>query len=213
MSLRGNLSYGTYRLVGAVMGPVPPRIGYVVARGAGRLLYRFDKRLAHTLTHNLGHVLGPDADDDKVQEYVRRACLNIAKGHYELFRVNRLTDDEIRALTQIEGREHVDRALAAGRGVILVSAHLGNVDVVGQLPLMYGIPLTSVVWRTKPERLFRYAKGLRESHGLRLIPSDGSMLELIRALRRGEAIILAMDRTVGTSVRDVEFFGSPAPLG
>lgn len=143
---------------------------------------------------------------------MRRACVNIAKGHYELFRVNQLSDDDIRALTRLNGREHVDRAMEAGRGVILVSVHLGSVDVVGQLPLVYGLPLTSVVWRTEPERLFNYAKSLRESHGLRLIPSDGSMLELFRVLKRGEAIILVVDRTVGSSVRDVEFFGSPAPL-
>lgn len=212
MSLRGNLAYGTYRLLGALTGPLPPSIGYGMARRVGRLLYRFDHRLRRALTHNIRHVVGPDVAEEEVQALVCQACVNIAKGHYDLFRVNRLAEDEIMALTRIEGLEYVEQALAEGRGVILVSAHLGNVDLVGQLPMVYGVPLTAVAWRTEPERLFRYALSLRQSRGLRLLPSDGPMMDLFRALRRGELILLGLDRAVSDNVRPVDFFGSPAPL-
>lgn len=212
MSLRDFLTYGSYRLLGALIGPLPPRIGHGIARGAGRLLYHFSPRLKGVLTHNIGHVLGADAGEEQVQALVREACVNIAKSHYDLFRVNRLTADEIRGLTKIEGQEHVEQALARGKGVILVSAHVGNIDVVGQLPLTYGVPITGPVEHIKPERLFQYVRELRQSHGVRLLPSDGPLMEMFRALKRGEIVGLPCDRDIADNSREFEFFGALARL-
>jgi KDO2-lipid IV(A) lauroyltransferase len=138
--------------------------------------------------------------------------VNLAKGHYDLIRLNRLGNDEIKSLVRIEGREHVDPLLEKGRGVIFVSAHLGNIDVVGQLPLVYGVPATSVIEHIQPERLFQYLLAQRESHGLTLIPSDGQMLDLFRALKRGEIVVLIGDRAIGDNARSVNLFGSPTQL-
>jgi KDO2-lipid IV(A) lauroyltransferase len=108
--------------------------------------------------------------------------------------------------------EHIERALEREKGVVLVSAHYGNVDLMCQLPEAYGIPMTAPVWHFEPERLFQYTLKMRSTHGMRMIPTDGPMMELYRALRRGEIIALPGDRsTVGQTV-DVEFFGEPASL-
>jgi KDO2-lipid IV(A) lauroyltransferase len=191
---------------------MPPRIGYWFARRVGVLLYRLSPGLTSVLSHNIRHVLGLDTDEEEVQALVRQACVNVVKGHYDLLRVNRLTVEEIKEMVDVEGLEIVERALAFGQGVVAISAHLGNVDLVGQLPLAYGIPITGAVLHIQPERLFRYLLELRTSHGLRLIPSDEPMLELFRALKRGEIIALPCDRELGDHVRPVEFFGSLANL-
>jgi lauroyl/myristoyl acyltransferase len=211
-SVPGFLAYGSYRLLGALVGPLPPQIGYRLATRTGGLLYVLSPQLRRVLAHNIGHVLGTDANSEEVQTLVRLACVNIAKGHYDLFRVSRLTTEEIRDMTQIEGAEHLSQALARGRGVIVVSAHLGNVDIMGQLPLAYGVPVTAAAQHIQPERLFRYLLQLRQSHGLRLIPSDEPMLGLFRALKRGEIIALPLDRDVSDHSRLVKFFGSPTHL-
>jgi KDO2-lipid IV(A) lauroyltransferase len=210
--VRDFLIYGIYRLMGALTGPMPPPIGYWTARRAGSLFYHLSPQLRRVLTHNLSHVLGPDADEREVQAVVRAACVNIAKGHYDLFRVSRLTADEIRELTTIEGRECMEQALARGKGVVLVTAHFGNVDIMMQLPFAYGMPITGPVEHVKPERLFQYALRLRQSHGVRLIPADGPLLEVFRALRRGEIVGLPCDRGIADNTREVHFFGAPARL-
>lgn len=210
--MRGFLTYAIYRLLGALVGPLPPSVGYWLARRAGPLVYRFSPEIREGLVHNLRHVLGPDAKEEEVQTLARQACVNIAKGHYELFRLNRLRLEEIRDLVELEGTEHMEQALARGEGVIAVTAHLGNVDVVGQLPLAYGIPISGAVWHLEHERLFRYTLKLRTSHGLRLFPSDGSLVGLVRALKRGELIALPFDRDFADNSLAVPFFGEPARL-
>jgi lauroyl/myristoyl acyltransferase len=210
--VRGFLTYASYRLIGALAGHLPPRVGYGIARPAALLLYLLSPRLRRILASNFGHVLGPEADEAQVRALVRQACVNILKGHYDLFRLSRLSIDEIQEITQVEGRDYVDQALARGKGVILVSAHLGSVDVLGQLPMAYGIPLTVAVQHIQPERLFQYTLGLRKSHGMRMYPADGPLMELFRALKRGEMIGLPADRGIADSSREVQFFGSPARL-
>lgn len=210
--MRDLLTYGVYRSLGALVGPLPPRLGYGLAHRVGPLLYRSSPQLRRVLAHNFSHVLGVDAEEEEVQSLVHRACVNIAKGHYDLFRLSRLSTDEIQAMTRVEGREHMEQALARKKGVILISAHFGNVDVLGQVPLSYGIPFSGPVEHVKPERLFQYTLKLRQTHGLRLIPSDGPLMEMYRALKRGEMVGLPCDRGIADNTRRIGFFGAPALL-
>lgn len=210
--MRAVLVYGSYRLVGGLTGHLPPRVGYWMANWVGWLLYVLSPRLKRALAHNMRHVLGPDASESQVQAVVRQACVNIARGHYDLFRLGRLTADRILDKVLVEGWEHLAQAVAQGRGVIAVTAHLGNVDVVMQISVVRGIPAIGPVERVQPERLFQYTRALRQSHGLRLIPSDEPMIGLIRALKRGEIVGLTCDRDVTGSGRVVNFFGSPTRL-
>jgi KDO2-lipid IV(A) lauroyltransferase len=134
------------------------------------------------------------------------------KGHYDLFRVERLRSDEIEAMVQVEGWDHLEEALAQGRGAIVFSAHLGNVDLVIQLAVIRGLLAIAPVQRIQPERLFQYTLRLRTSHGLKLIPSDQPMMGLLRVLKRGGIVGLAADRDATNSGQVVDFFGSPARL-
>lgn len=210
--MREYLTYISYRLLGTLAGRLPPPIAYRLAGWIGFLAYLFHPRLRRNLTHNMHHVLGPAADQKRLRMVVRQTCVNIVKGHYDLFRVPHLTSEEIKALTRIEGTEHLEQALAQGRGAILITPHFGNVDIVLQVPAVWGTPLTTVAQHIRPERLFRYVLGLRTSHGVRMIPSDEPMLPLFRALKRGEMIGLACDRDVTDNAREVEFFGAPTRL-
>jgi lauroyl/myristoyl acyltransferase len=206
------VTYAIYRMLAAVFGPMPRPVGYAVARSAGWLLYALSPRMRSTLQGNMRHVVGPDVDEAQVRALARQACVNIAKGHYDLFHLSRLGSEEVMALTRVEGMDHIFRALDRGHGVIVATAHLGNVDVVGQVPAAYGMPLTAPIWHGTDERVYQYALKLRQSHGTRLIPSDGPMMELYRTLKRGGMIGLPSDRSFATSSRLVEFFGTPTHL-
>lgn len=210
--MRGFLTYVVYRLLGGLTGHLPPRIGYWLATWTGRLLYNLSPRLRHAVTDNIRHVVGPEPDESEVQALVRQTCVNLNKGHFDLFRVRRLSADEIEEMVQAEGWENLEQVLAQGRGAIIFSAHVGNVDLVVQLSVIRGIPAITPVQRIEPERLFQYTMSLRTSHGLKMIPTDKPMFGLLRALKRGEIVGLAADRDVAESGRVVDFFGSPTRL-
>jgi len=210
--LRDYLVYSLYRLAGILARLMPPRVAYWIAGWGGGVAYRLSPGLRRTASDNIRHVLGPDAPETEVQACVRGICTNMLKNYYDLFRVDRLAADKIQKLVQIEGGEHLLGALARGHGAIAVTAHLGNLEVVMHIPPIYGLSITGVVEHIKPERVHRYFVQQRISHGVRLIPSDGPMIGLIRALRRGEIVGLAADRALTDDGYRVRFFGSPALL-
>jgi len=136
----------------------------------------------------------------------------MAKNFYDLFRTQTLDLAEVDRLVKVEGQEQLDRALSKGKGLILIAAHFGSIDVVAQVLALWEIPIVGPAEHLKPEALFQYICSLRGNKSFRLIPIDGPLFELFRALRRNEIVALAADRNIAGSGIVVDFFGAPARL-
>jgi lauroyl/myristoyl acyltransferase len=210
--LRALLTFYVYWIIGGLVGHLPARAGYRLAKWAGLLLYHISPRLRSVLEDNIRHVVGPGVNDEGMRSLVRQACVNITKGHYDLFRVGRLSAAEVEKVVTVEGWHHLVDALSPEQGALVFSAHLGNVDLVIQLAVFRGLTAVAPVQRIKPERLFQYTKRLRESHGMQLLPSDEPMIGLFRALKRGAIVGLGADRNVTDNASKVLFFGEPTFL-
>ncbi|MBL7183604.1 MAG: hypothetical protein ISS50_04035 [Anaerolineae bacterium] len=207
------LSYYLHRLLGLIVPLIPPGLGYPLATRLADLFYRLEKDTRANVYDNVTHVLegSPKAAGD-MEAIVRGVFRNMAKNYYDFFRMPTLSLAEIARLVKIEGWEHVEKALSRGKGLVLVTAHFGNTDVVAQVLALREVPVVIPAEHLKPEALYRYICSLRASKGLRLIPVDGMLLELFRALRRNEVVGLAADRDITESGIVVDFFGAPARL-
>ncbi len=206
-------SYYLYRLLGLVVPLIPPGLGYPLAARLGDLFCRLEKGTRANVYDNVTHILkGNPREAGDVEAIVRGVFRSMAKNYYDIFRVPTLSLTEIARLVKIEGWEHVERALSRGKGLILVSAHFGNTDIVAQVLALREIPVVLPAEHVKPEVLYQYICSLRASKGLRLIPVDGPLFELFRALRRNEVVGLAADRDITESGIVVDFFGAPTRL-
>jgi KDO2-lipid IV(A) lauroyltransferase len=206
------LSYYIYRVLGAFVPLVPPQIGYAVFRALGDLSYSVATRSRESVRDNLHHVLGPKAKPAQMERQTRQAFRTQAYNYYDLFRVASLSSVQITRLVTVHNLEFMDQALSWGKGVILVSAHFGNVDIVAQAFAVRGYPITVVAEPLRPERLYRYVASLRASRGMRLVPADQFLRPLFRALRDNEIVGLAADRDLTGRGTLVDFFGAPALL-
>jgi lauroyl/myristoyl acyltransferase len=95
-----------------------------------------------------------------------------AKNWVDTLRIGRLRPEAIEALVDVHGYEHLEDALAQGRGVIVVSLHLGNYDLVGQVMAARGCRLTVPAERVEPEQLFSFLMAERRSQGINVIPIE-----------------------------------------
>lgn len=207
------LGYYLFRLAGTMLPHIPPRIAYPLATLMGDLYYWLLPGQWAGVASNISHVLGEPPRSSVVREAARQVCRNLAYNFYDMFRVPHLTKEQIAELVEVEGWEHVEAALAKGRGIVIVAPHFGNLDIVMQVAAVRSLPMTVPAEHLQSEPLFRYVCSLRTSHGmLRLIPVDGPLLGLFRALRRNEAVALAADRDATGSGRWVNFFGASTRL-
>ncbi|TKJ31516.1 MAG: hypothetical protein CEE40_01670 [Chloroflexi bacterium B3_Chlor] len=206
------LGYYLYRVLGSLAPLVPRRLGYWLAGQLGLVAFLLNPRGAAALKENLSHVLGEEADETAIQATAREVFRNLSKNYYDLFHRHALSDQESGASVTIRGQHHVKEALKEGQGLILASGHFGPFDASWQIGRILNVTITAPAEHLKPEKLYEYVCRLRANDWIRLLPIDGPLLGLVRALRKGEVVAVAADRDITRSGTLVDFFDAPARL-
>jgi KDO2-lipid IV(A) lauroyltransferase len=144
---------------------------------------------------------------------LRRAFTSYARYWAEAFRLPDLTPADLDAGMAYAGMEHIDAALAAGKGAVLAVPHLGGWEFGGAWIAARGYRLTVVVEPVAPPALFDWFVGLRTAFGFNVVPlGPHAGTEVLGALRRNELVCLLSDRDIGGGGVDVEFFGERTTL-
>jgi phosphatidylinositol dimannoside acyltransferase len=191
---------------------LPEPVAYALGRAGGRVFYELDAGRRQALRANLRHVLGPALSPAELETVVRRGFATYGRYWVEAFRLEDLAPRDIRHRLQVvEGREHLDAAVALGRGTIFASPHLGNWDAGGAWLAASGYPATAVVERLQPAELYERFAAYRRALGLALLPlDDGSetLRGVLRALRDGQVVCLVSDRDLTGGGVPVRLFGA-----
>jgi len=142
------------------------------------------------LAENLCHTLALPPSHPRVRELVRREVRNEARRSADfLWAVAR--PEELVVTTRVDGRDHIDEALARGRGVLLVSTHVGGWEVATALPAeVVPVPTTAIV---TDDWLAWAVEGLRIRAGLGIMYDSEPVSKAARLLRAGEAILVLGD--------------------
>jgi KDO2-lipid IV(A) lauroyltransferase len=194
---------------------LPATLAFALGGFGGRVFHRLDRGRREALTANLAQVLGPSSSRREVERAARQGFASYGRYWVEAFRLEDLSAAEIRERLRIEGRHHIDTALAAGRGAIFASPHIGNWDAGGAWLAASGYPATAVVERLRPAELYERFAGYRRALGLELLPLDdgGETLRgVIRALRANRLACLVCDRDLTGGGLEVQLFGARAVM-
>ncbi len=203
--------YWMYRVLGAIIPLIPPRLGYPLFGWIGARFFDWCADAREPLRDNLRHVMR-DTAPHEIDRAARNILRNHLKNYYDFFRSPRLSKDDIAKLVQVNGFENLEHALQRGKGVVFITAHFGNLDIVGQTFAIRGYKVTTPAEHVKPEILYQRIVATRAAKGLTIIPVDGPLLALVRALKKNEIIGLAADLDVTHSGIAVNFFDAPARL-
>jgi len=191
---------------------VPASIGYWLCRLIGIGVFLFHHRARRNVLDNLRHVC-PRCSALWRYRQAARVFMTAVMNYYDLVRLRSVDRTRLAELVEVRGWQHVETALARGHGVIVISAHLGNFNVVAQYPAALGLEAAIVVERVQPPKLFAYLCRLRSATGVRVLPSGPEAVPaILRLLRRNGILLVAGDRDVTGHSRWVPFFDAPAPL-
>jgi KDO2-lipid IV(A) lauroyltransferase len=178
----------------------------------GALTYLFRPRTRRTVQANQRQVLGP-VSTLRLQWQTWRVLVNAYHTYYSLLRISVLSNEQLVALVELRGREHLEAALARGRGVIVLGAHLANFNLLAPYIALYRTPAGAIVEPLEPPALFSFVSAVRSRTGLRLLSADregaGAAVSLLRA---NGILAVAGDRYLGSNGMAVPFFGRPALL-
>jgi KDO2-lipid IV(A) lauroyltransferase len=208
-SARGSLALVAYQAASAIVPRLPGRLAYGLAIMMGDLAWMLGRRARRAVYSNLGRVLGRPP----TWRMVRRVFEHAARNYVDTFLIPTLSGSEIERLVPIGGWEHLEHARRAGRGAIIVAAHLSSVGLAGQVIAARGIPIVCVVEQVEPPGLLALLSRLRGGAGVRIVPLGPELVkQLLVMLKRNEVVGLIMDRDVAGTGVSVDFFGAPCKL-
>ena len=199
---------------GSVVGRVLPlAVLYAVATIGARAAYLLPTRARSAVRANIARVMGCAPNSKAVRRAAANAFRCQALNYIDLMRLDRITPAELDASVVRGDLKPFTDCVAAGKGVIVVTAHVGNMDYVAQWMSLNGYHVHTVMEDLRPERLFQYVCRKRTGAGLHIHQLDANATgALTDALREGAVVALIADRDLTGSGESVEFFGATTRL-
>ena len=212
--LAPGLKFRGFLAVSRLAGVLPLRVSYTLAILVGDCIYYFSHEHSSNAVSNMRRVLGPAGGERAARRAARNSFRNYCKTLADFIRFPHMPPAEMqRRVAHSYGLEVMDQALAQGKGVLAVTAHLGNWDFAGAFMGRRGVPLYALADKFEPPQLDELVIETRRRNGVNVIKMEAAAMRTIfAALRRNEVVILLTDRPMPDDGIPVQFFGETAWL-
>lgn len=211
----GKMGWFPIRMFIFILRLLPLKCLYIVGEKTAQLVFCVLRRRRNITVENLRLAFGEEKSEEEILEIYRSTIRNIGKGGVELLAYPRLHDRCFDEMISIEGRENLDEALKLGKGVVAVSAHLGNFSFLAIGLARLGYPFSVVFRHPRQEGLARRLLDLANKAGVRIIPDKPPRVcveQSLKCLKENGILFLLTDLNVssGGGVY-VDFFGRMVP--
>jgi KDO2-lipid IV(A) lauroyltransferase len=176
----------------------------------GNLLYYLAIPQRRIVRRNLLFSLAESAPQ-QIQSMAKRIFQHFGITILELLQMTCFSKQDLISKVRVENIEILLDAIAKQKGVVLITAHLGNYETAAQaVPCLLGLQTSAVAKRLRNAQINRLIHNLRTRFGNRVIYKKGALPEMMKRLRRGEIVGIMMDISRRFDGVEVNFFGRRA---
>ena len=191
-SFRENLEYWALRgLVGAV-GLLPRPVARAAGSAIGWVCWKSLGGLRRTGLRNL-RLAFPEKSEEQRQEILRELYRMLGWQIAEFCKMHSYTLESASQFVRYEGLEHYLQARGKGRGVLVLTGHLGAWELSSFYHSLRGYPMSVVIRRLDNPRVDAFVNGIRCMHGNRVLHKDDFARGLLSAMHRGDTVGILMD--------------------
>jgi len=176
-------------------------------------LYLLKKRRKIAL-NNLTLALGREKSKKEIEQICRGSFKNIGMDIMEISRGLDFEDGYLKKMATFDGREHLDHALKGGKGVIALTAHLGNFPLMSVRLVNEGYPLSLIARDPENPKVAKMITSFRDDAGIESIPDKprrACVSKCLEALERNRILFLQIDQNAPATECWVDFFGYLVP--
>ena len=210
----GEWTWRGFKIVQAMVEHLPRAWAYALAVVAARFAWWFSPLARPRLESNL-KVACPELESDPaaLARTTRLNFRNHAKAYADLMQIPSMHVETMRPLLKTTGLENLEEARAMGKGVLVVSCHMGSYEVVSAIWSATMAPVSFFAEEVEPRALFEWYRDTRARLGISVLTlGQGGIRKVLDALREQEIVITAIDRDVTGSGFLMPFFGKLAPI-
>lgn len=201
----------SYRAGARIVRAVPATLRHAAATPGGTAWYWLSAGQRRAALDNYAAVLGVEPSDPRVARLARHAFQNYGRMLIDFLLLGSLTPQDLMERMSNDGREHLDAALAQGKGAIMAVPHMGSWDMAGSYAAALGYSVWAVAEKF-PGSLDAAVVATRQRFGLNVITLGRSAVRAItHALEMNGVVALLCDLEQGPGVQ-VRFFGRRATV-
>lgn len=152
----------------------------------------------------------PEWSAKEIRELSRRIFMNFGITLVEMLQCTFMSHEEVLKALRVEGEENFNKAFKSNRGIVIVSAHMGNWEVGLHITNYYGKPMLGVAAKTRYGWANILLSRSRNRLGNTIIDKKGALPKITEGLRRGEVIGMLIDQSRRKHGVEVTFFGRKA---
>jgi Kdo2-lipid IVA lauroyltransferase/acyltransferase len=205
-----HVEYGLLRGSLAVLHHLPFGLALWLARRLGDLAFDVVRLRRRVTLDNLRRVFGDERSERDLARVARTCYRNFAMTAVELGLCAHRPPDELEKRVVVDHAECIAAAAADGRGIVYLTAHFGNWELLGARIGRIDRRLHAVAGDQKNLLVDRFLRRLRERLGIGVIPMATAARDTLRVLREGGSVALVADQDAGRSGVFVDFLGYPA---
>ena len=208
--MRENLEFWPVRAVALILGRLPRGLARLLAGLLAWGAYRALGRLRRVGERNLELAM-PALSARGRKRILRSLFRHLGWQLVEFCRMTRYTPENTRGWIRTEGLDFYRAAMARGKGVLVLTGHLGAWELSSFYHSLMGYPMGMVIRRLDNRRLNAYVNGIRCLHGNRVLDKGDFARGLLTAMRTGQTVGILMDTNMTPPQGIfVDFFGKPA---
>lgn len=208
--LRNTAVYHATRAFIGLMNVLPRRMALSVSGWIGGLAYLVARSSRCLTLSNLTLAYGGEKSPGQIRRLGRSVFRELGRNFVDVARLPGVTAENVDGLVRAEGLSCLESAYGEGRGVVAVSAHLGNFELMGTFLALKGFTVTVVAAPLYDARLDALLHKNRVRGGLHVVSRDRAASAVLRALRKGHVVGLLVDQDTRGAGIAVPFFGRPA---
>ncbi len=190
--MRKKLEFGAVWLLVHALGALPRGVARGVGAALGAVAWVAAPRLRQVGMRNL-ELAFPEWSEAEREGVLRRVYRNLGWQMAEFCQMRKYTRESCAAFIRYEGLEHYLAARERGRGVLIVTGHLGAWELSSFWHSLMGYPMAMVIRRLDHAGVDGLVNAIRCLHGNRVLHKDDFARGLISSMRKGETVGILMD--------------------
>lgn len=196
---------------GGLIGLLPLSAALKVGAALGRLLYLVDRRHRCITLDNLKLALGQEMSAAELRQIALACYANLGRSVAEFCHMPSVNKENLSQWVSYEGLENLTSAYERGKGVIFITAHFGNWELMAYAQSLIGYPSSILVRPLDNKYLDKVVNKYRSRGGNKLIPKKNATKDVLRCLNSGQMLGVLIDQNVSIGDRVfVDFFNHPA---
>jgi KDO2-lipid IV(A) lauroyltransferase len=216
--IKNTLIYCFILFILFVIRRIPRSLSIEFCKLLGKIAYIIFKKDRERIKNNLLLVFGKEKSNEEISQMVKNIFIDLGRNTADALRIPVINEKDMKKLVKVRtdnanitGFDKIRESLKKGKGVIAITGHIGNWELLAAYAsVVEKLPANVIRSPLYDKRLDKIIVDECEETGMHVISRDTGAREMIRCLKNNEVLAILADQDTRVDSVEIDFFGHSA---